>query len=85
MVHSLQEARAAADAKEIMVIGGAEVYTRLLDAADRLYVTRIHDTFEGDAWFPEFDLSNWQEIHCETHLPDEGNPYAYSFNILQRL
>jgi len=86
VVHSLAEARASAvDAQEIMVIGGAEIYSRLLDTADRLYFTQIHDTFEGDTWFPEFDLSDWQEIHCETHQPDEKNAYAYSFKILQRL
>ena len=86
VVHSLKEARASAtDAEEIMVIGGAEIYTRLLAEADRLYITQIHDTFEGDTWFPEFDLSGWQEIHCEAHQPDEKNLYAYSFKILQRL
>jgi dihydrofolate reductase len=85
VVHSLKEARASAnDAEEIMVIGGAEIYTRLLAAADRLYITQIHDTFEGDTWFPEFDLSDWQEIHYETCQPDEKTPYAYSFKILQR-
>jgi dihydrofolate reductase len=86
VVHSLHEARASAmDAEEIMVIGGAEIYTRLLSEADRLYITQIHDAFEGDTWFPEFDLSDWQEIHSEAHQSDEKNHYAYSFKILQRL
>ncbi len=86
VVHSLAQARAsAADAQEIMVIGGAEIYSRLLDEADRLYITQIHDTFEGDTWFPAFDLSDWRESHCETHQPDEKNPYTYSFKILERL
>ena len=86
VVHSLTEARVSAtDAEELMVIGGAEIYSRLLMEADRLYITLIHDVFEGDTWFPEFDLSDWQEIHSETHPPDEKNPHAYSFKILQRL
>ena len=47
VVHSLHEARAsAADLEEIMAIGGAETYTRLLVEADRLYITQIHDAFE---------------------------------------
>jgi dihydrofolate reductase len=86
VVHSLQEARASAtDAEEVMVIGGAEIYSRLLVEADRLYITQIHHAFEGDTWFPEFDLSEWQETRCEAHQPDEKNHYAYSFKILQRL
>jgi dihydrofolate reductase len=85
VVHSLDQARAASgDAEEIMVIGGAEIYSRLLPLADRLYFTRIHDSFEGDAWFPEFDLSEWREIYHESHSPDEKNPYAYSFFIMER-
>jgi dihydrofolate reductase len=86
VVHSLQEAMASAtNAEEVMVIGGAEIYTRLLTMADQLYITQIHAAFEGDTWFPEFDLTDWQEIYCETRQPDEKNPYACSFRILQRL
>lgn len=72
------------DSKEIMVMGGAEIYALLLDQADRLYITEIDGEFEGDAWFPEFDRSGWQKIFQETHQPDEKNPYPYSFTILER-
>jgi len=85
VVHSLDAAiAAAADADEIMVMGGAEIYALLLDQAERLYITEIDGEFEGDAWFPEFDRSNWQEVRRESHLPDEKNSYPYAFIIMER-
>jgi len=65
-------------------MGGAEIYAQLFDQADRLYITEIDGEFEGDAWFPAFDRSRWQEISRESHTPDEKNAYAYAFIILER-
>ena len=85
VIHSLAEALAAVpDAQEIMVMGGAEIYALLLDDAERLYITEIDAAFEGDAWFPEFDSSQWHEIHREMHQPDEKNLYPYAFITMER-
>jgi len=85
VIHSLDEALVTVpDADEIMVMGGAEIYALLLDQADRLYITEIDGAFEGDAWFPEFDRDQWQEIRRESHQPDEKNAYAYAFIMLER-
>ena len=85
VVHSLAEAVAAAgDAEEIMVIGGAEIYARLLPMARRLYMTRIEHAFEGDTWFPDFDESEWNLVYREMHAVDEKNAWSCSFMILER-
>jgi len=85
VVHSLDEAKAAVpQADEIMVMGGAEIYALLLDQAERLYITEIDAEFEGDAWFPEFDRSQWKETFYASHQPDEKNVYPYTFTILER-
>ncbi len=85
VVHSLDEATATVpEAGEIMVMGGAEIYALLFNQAERLYITEIDAEFEGDAWFPEFDCSLWQEIFRESRQPDEKNAYPYAFSILKR-
>jgi len=85
VVHDINEVYAAVpDAEEIMVMGGAEIYALLLDQADRLYITAIDDAFEGDAWFPAFDVESWQQLSQQAHQPDEKNPYPYTFTILAR-
>jgi dihydrofolate reductase len=85
VVHSIDEAlQAAGQVEEVMIIGGMSFYEQMLPRADRLYMTLIHASFEGDAWFPEFDLGQWREVAREDHEVDEKNAYPYSFVILER-
>lgn len=72
-----------ADREEILVIGGAELYQQTLARADRLYLTEIDADFEGDAWFPEFDRSLWQQISRQPH-PDNGRGFGFDFVVYQR-
>ena len=55
------------DSEVAYVIGGAAVYEAFLPLADRLYRTEIHDTYEGDTEFPEWDPSAWVEVEREDH------------------
>lgn len=77
--------QAAGDAEEVMIIGGASLYEQTLPLAQRLYMTIVHAEVQGDAWFPEFDMSQWREIQRLEHPTDEKNPYACSFVILERI
>jgi len=70
--------------EELMVCGGAQVYKQFLPLADRMYLTYIHQDFEGNTFFPEFNRDDWQEINRENHDPDEKNLYSYSFVVLER-
>lgn len=70
--------------EEYFVIGGAEIFKQLLSEADRLYITEIHELFDGDTFFPELDLNRWQLVSREKGLKDEKNPYDYEFTIYDR-
>lgn len=59
---------------ELMVIGGAEIYALALPRAQRLYVTRVHDSPRGDAYLPAIDWSEWCEVAREDHDPEGGRP-----------
>lgn len=69
--------------REIMVIGGGEIFTEALRYAERLYLTEVDVTAEGDAYFPEFDEKDWRELFCESVAEEEGRP-AHCFRILER-
>ena len=85
VANSLDQAlELAGDVREVMVIGGARLYEQMLPRADRLYITRVHANLEGDTWFPEFDLSDWQEIEFHEHPADEKNKHACRFSIFER-
>lgn len=70
--------------EEAMIIGGAEIYRQAMPLADRLYLTEVHADVEGDATFPEFDRSQWQEIAREDFEASGPNPCNYSFIILEK-
>ena len=68
VVHSVAEARDLAESvclidgqEEAMIMGGAEIYTLALPDADRLYLTEVHADVDGDAYFPEYDKTEWQD------------------------
>lgn len=85
VANSLETALLAADySEEIFVIGGAVLYQHLLPRTQRLYMTLIHHHFEGDAYFPELNDDEWQEVEREDHDVDAENVYPYSFITLDR-
>jgi len=69
---------------EVMVIGGAQIYAMALPKADRLYLTHVHADVEGDAYFPDVDMSQWQAIAKEDYAASEANPYPYSFVVYDK-
>lgn len=92
VVASLEEALQIADsiaqvdgANEIMLIGGAQLYAHALPSVQRMYLTLVDAEVDGDAFFPEFDASQWREISREDHAALAPNPYPYSFIVLDRV
>ena len=84
VVGSLQEAlalatvraRCMAQADEICVIGGGEIYAQAMSLADRLEITHVHATPEGDTTFPPIDPQIWQELHAEDVPAGERDSHA---------
>ncbi len=64
------------DEVEVFVIGGGEIYKQAIDKANKLYITEVHQDFEGDTLFPTIDKNIWQETSREDHLE---NQIPYSF------
>ena len=86
VVGSIDEAlELAKDAREIFVIGGGEIYRQALPLVQRIYLTRVHGTFEGDVTFPELNMTEWKEMSREQHPADEKNPHAYTFLVYERM
>ncbi len=85
IAHSLQKAIAACTGDpEIFVVGGAELYQQAISLVDTLYITEIQQDVEGDAHFPEFDTSVWQEISREVRSQETPQPLKYHFVTYRR-
>src|SRR5271163_3474689 len=69
------------DCKEAFVIGGAQIYAQTIALADKIYLTRVHAKFEGDAFFPAIDKDHWIMASNVDFALDSKNAYAYSFQL----
>jgi dihydrofolate reductase len=81
VVHSFEEALARASGDELFICGGADIYRQALPLADRLYLTYIEKAFEGDAYFPQFDVNEWELCELERH---DGGELPYRFETYDR-
>ena len=72
-------------AKEVMVIGGGEVYVIFLPLASRIYLTRVEAEPEGDTFFPALDPTVWSMQKAVRYEADAKNAYSCSFEIWERI
>lgn len=71
-------------ADEIMIIGGADIYNAVMDQADRIYLTRVHASAEGDRTFPDLDPQVWREVSREALPQGPRDDFASTLIVLER-
>lgn len=87
VVGSIEEAIQKAyelEKEEIFIIGGGEIYRQTLYLADKMYITLIHDYFEGDTLFPVYNESDWNEVSRKLMNPDDKNKYPFTFLVFEK-
>ena len=86
MAYSIEDAVNKADKeKESFIIGGGMIYRQFLPLADKLYLTRVHKSFDADTFFPEIDFTQWELISEEPH-PEalETAGFAFTYQVFKR-
>lgn len=85
VAHSIDEVGEMTKAEqEVMICGGASVYRQFLPLAQRLYLTYVHASPDGDTYFPEVNMQEWKEVKRIDNKADEKNKYDYSFVVLEK-
>jgi len=72
------------DCKESFIIGGGELFKESISFADKIYLTRVFVTIDGDAFFPQIDETIWKLVSDNPFPKDEKHEYAYSFQIWEK-
>ncbi|MGA7178100.1 MAG: dihydrofolate reductase [Thiobacillaceae bacterium] len=84
VAHSIPDAIAASKGdEEIFFVGGAELYRQALPITHRLYLTEIQADVQGDAWFPEYNRAEWNEVSRDKRK-DEASGLDYHFVVYDR-
>ncbi len=80
VVNNLEDAiDAAKNDPQPFIIGGGEIYKQAMPYASKIELTRVHDSFEADAFFPKIDMNVWTEINSVFHSKDAEHDYAFTF------
>ena len=84
----LDSIKALAEKKyeEVFVIGGGEIYKRFLEneLIDRMYITHIDESFDGDTFFPVVDYNKWNSKTILIHNKDEKNPHNFKVVVYEK-
>lgn len=85
VVDSIEKAIAACPENEdSYIIGGGEIYNLGMEHADILEITKVHHSFDADAYFPEIDKTDWQLVESEENFRDEKHLYDYTYETYIR-
>ncbi len=80
IVHSMSEAlEIAKDDEQPFIIGGGEIYKLGLEVSDKIELTRVHENFEADTFFPEIPMTEWELNHEELHKKDERHKFSFTY------
>ena len=66
------------------IIGGGEIYTLGLPYTDKIEITRVHESFEADTYFPEINKKEWKIVSSEFNKKDEKHKYDYTYQTFIR-
>ncbi len=82
MANSIEEAISKMDdSNENFVMGGGSIYKQFIDIADKLYLTRVHKSFDADTFFPEIDESKWKLIEKIDMEAEVGSDFSFSYEV----
>lgn len=85
VVHNIEDALdAAKNDTQPFIIGGGEIYKEAMPYADKIELTRVHESFDADAFFPTINSTEWKETENILHPTDEQHKYSFSFITYQR-
>ncbi|EAR00861.1 DfrA [Maribacter sp. HTCC2170] len=86
VVHSLENAiKLTKNDKNPFIIGGGEIYKQGEKFADKLEITRVHENFNADTYFPEVNENIWKLVESEYHPKNEKHKYDFTYLTYVRM
>ena len=71
--------RETGDDENPFIIGGGQIYKLAMDLGDKIELTRVHEEFKADTFFPKIDEDKWKLIHEEFNEKDERHQFSFTY------
>lgn len=85
MAYSIEQSLEMMDAtQENFIIGGGSIYNQFMPIANKLYITRVHQNFDADTFFPEIDLSIWKLVESTDKEPEKEGSFRFTYEVYVR-
>ncbi len=84
--NSIEEAlKLLKEEEEIFILGGQNIFEQTIEIADYLYLTIVHHSFKGDAFFPKINFDSWELTKSVKHEKDDKHAYSLSLNEYKKI
>jgi dihydrofolate reductase len=72
-------------ANEVAIIGGGYLFRDSIHSFNKLVLTRVNCSIDGDVYYPEIDFNNWELVSSEKFLKNEDNQYDFAVETYRKL
>ena len=80
VVNNFEDAiKETGDDENPFIIGGGQIYELAMDLGDKIELTRVHEEFKADTFFPKIDEDKWKLIHEEFNEKDERHQFSFTY------
>ena len=80
VVNNFEDAiKESGDDENPFIIGGGQIYKLAMDVGDKIELTRVHEEFKADTFFPKIDEDKWKLIHEEFNEKDERHQFSFTY------
>lgn len=80
VVNNFEDAiRETGDDENPFIIGGGQIYKLAMDLVDKIELTRVHEEFKADTFFPKIDKDKWELINEEFNEKDERHQFSFTY------
>ena len=86
VVNNFEDAiKATNEDQNPFVIGGGQIYNLAMKYSDIIELTRVHEEFEADTFFPKINENEWELINQEIHEMDERHRYSFTYKTYLKI
>ena len=67
------------------IIGGGQIYKMAMNVSDKIELTRVHEDFDADTFFPKISEDKWKLINEEFNEKDDLHKFSFTYKTYLKI